>query len=132
MTDTILGGMVDLNLYDDDGSILDWNENLLLQFDDGEIYGFPGGFEVDTKTYTYSIPIHDLLDGKLTMRMMCTAGDFYYNWSSLNVFVDREYPEAMQPVPEPATMLLVSIGLTGLAGFGRKKVLKRPRLRLEG
>ena len=83
----------------------------------GGIYSYD--FSLTSETYDgWLLGVLDIwADGKMKVAISSWYGDFFVASSTLTAYGDN----GAAPVPEPASMLLLGVGLVGLAGFSRKK-----------
>jgi len=112
-----------LTLWFRDDTFGDWNWRT-WSFDSeyGVVFaesGYLWAGEIDTGSQMYNLDLAFLSDGIFGVTVASLGGDFYLGKSELTI----DYNPA--PVPEPGTMLLMGLGLAGLAGYSRKRNQKR-------
>jgi hypothetical protein len=109
---------LEIKLYDDKKGVDEYIGPEVVNIDLPGIIS-DGGYNFSLASNDYGWSVAGLFSlnafGKYDVTISSIWGDFYFDSSTLVA------QGCYNSVPEPATMLLLGLGLVGLAGFGRKK-----------
>ena len=107
-------GRISITLRDDSNSWLDGPEFAIGWTNTGT---WAIG-EVDTGKYNYNVT---LVNGSLTVTLASLGGDFYIDSATLQV----SYNPASAPVPEPASLILLGLGMLSAGVITKRRNRKK-------